>query len=66
MYVGASGIEVIRRILGVGWQRLRRLLTYISPRSGGKEREGINSGSEDKHVVRRAQMSGVDARWRDI
>jgi hypothetical protein len=42
VYVRASGKVVVRRILGVGWRRLPRLLTHISPISRGKE------GGEDR------------------
>jgi len=68
VYVCASGIEETRR-LEDSWCWLASTSSSSNPHQSHIERkkgERIGSGSEDKCVVRRAQMSGVDSRWKDV
>jgi hypothetical protein len=69
VYVRATGIEESRHPED-SWCWLASSSSSSNPHQSqiGRKRKGerIGSGSDDGYVVRRAQISGVDSRWRDI
>ena len=69
VYVRVSGIEESRRLKD-SWYWMASASSSSNPHQSqiGRKRKGerMGSGKEDRYVVRSAQISGVDSRWREV